>query len=62
VVYDRPDNTFEKVESVLNTLYVHPLHFRCHSFYLLTLSKAVREREAYLRYVYEPKIIYAADL
>jgi len=59
VVYDRPGNTFEKVESVLNAVCVRPLYFRCHSFYLLTLSKAVREREAY---VYDLKTTYAADL
>ena len=62
MVFDRPDNTSEKVESVLKALSVRLLYFRCHSFYLLTLSKAAREREAYLRYVYELKTIYAGDL
>ena len=62
MVYDRPDNTFEKVESVLKAACVRPLYFRPHSFYLLALSKAVRECEAYLRYVYELKNIYATDL
>jgi hypothetical protein len=62
VVHDTPDNTFEKVESALKALCVRLLYFRCYSFYLLTLSTAVRERETYLRYVYELKTFYAADL
>jgi hypothetical protein len=61
VVYDRLGNIFEKVENMFEGCKCSPFIFPL-SFALLTPSKAVREREAYLRYVYELKTIFAADM